>query len=168
MSLIPAAILCAACSDGSGGSGAAAVATPAPVRELAYQSEKRAGGAIAVKADVLGDVVVNQPVAIELTFTGNFDRALWLEIADSDDYRIEGDYRRVVDADSDNGQLGERIELVPLIPGKHYLRLVVSRSGGQDPRAVVVALPVKDESGQMPEPDKTIKSRIDFKSILNQ
>lgn len=144
----------------SGGANSGAAPQPQPV----YRSEVQAGGAIAVKTRVLSDVVVNQPVTVELLFPGNPRRSLWLDITDSDDYRINGDYRRYIQGGAKGGTLSETVELVPLVAGKHYLRMFVSDSRGQNPRSVVVALPVKDATGSVPRPEKKVRSRIDFES----
>ena len=133
------------------------------VKTVVKQSQMRAGGAIAVKTRVLGEVVVNQVVTVELSVVSQSSRGFWLTIADSDQFELLGDSERFIEGGA-AAKSSERIELIPLSPGKHYLRMTVSREAGDDARSVVVALKVKDESGTVPDNSKPVKNRIEFRS----
>lgn len=135
----------------------------AAARTVVVESQARAGGAIAVKSRLLGEVVLHQPVTVELSIAPGSFRSLWLTIVDSEHFELQGDYERHL---TNNGQwtITEQITLTPLSAGKHYLRMTLAHEDGSNPRSVVVALKVPGEAGESPAANQPPKARIEFQS----
>lgn len=156
--LVVAAPLLSACSRSS-------IAAPGeqPLQREVRNSPPQVGGAITSRTRVLGETRVNRMVVVEVELLAEPYRELWLDILDNDSYVLRGKSRRVLETRED-GAVVEYIELLPIRAGKHYLKMTVSETNGENPSAVVVALPVADARGKMPETPKENKSRIEFKA----
>lgn len=156
-------LIVSAAASGCSRGGVAEEKPTGPLHTEISQSVPRSGGAISAQSKILTPVVKGQPVVIELVFGTEPGQDLWLEIADSDAFELKGDYRRVLEVRK-KGVVKEYIQLTPLQAGKHYLKMTVSHAGGESPRALVVILPVVDDKGNMPEPQKEERSRVEFRA----
>lgn len=131
--------------------------------KVILQSQARAGGAIAVQTRVLTEVRLNQPVIVELTVSPGNYRQLWLTIADSEHFALQGEYQRWLGS-SHQQPVIEQITLTPLSAGKHYLRMTLAQEDGSNPRSVVVALKVVGDTDLLPAERELPKERIEFQS----
>lgn len=158
-------MLCACSGEGTSSANPVLAAAPVSiVRTTTTLSQIRAGSGIAAKTRVLSEVKINQPVTVELVLMAAPNQTLLVNIIESEDLQLHGDYRRVVES-NDDGRVTKMIELTPLKAGKHYLKMTVSEFDGSSPRSVAVILQVEDQTGTVPKTQSVTKDRIDFKAI---
>lgn len=150
------------CSGCSRGGIAAGEQGDSPRREVS-QSVPRSGGALSAQSKILTQVVIGKPVVVELIFGTDPRQDLWLDIAEDEGFELKGDYRRVLEVRK-RGVAKEYIQLTPLAPGKQYLKMTVSHAGGDNPRSLVVILPVEDAQGNVPEKARESRSRVEFQT----
>ena len=131
------------------------------IQVTAITSEANAGGRIAMKHSVVGDLQIHNAIMLELDFTLSAGQLLTLDFVDSEQYQFNDDPAAVYSAD-ERGRLILQLNLSPLTAGKIYIKFLASTTDGERMRSFSIPLQVKNSNGLLLKIDTVSKPRINL------
>lgn len=131
------------------------------IQVTAITSEANAGGRIAMKHSIVGDLQIHNTIMLELDFTLSAGQLLTLDFVDSELYQFNDDPAAVYNAD-ERGRLIVQLNLAPLTAGKIYIKFLASTTDGERIRSFSIPLQVKDSNGLLLKINTVSKPRINL------
>ena len=134
-------------------------ATVVKVRTIT--SHVNAGGRMAMKHSVAGEMQIGSSVTIGLDFILSPGQLLELEFVDNEQYQFI-QQPDVVYSTDDRGRLSVELRVTPLVAGKIYIKFLASTTDGQRVRSFSIPLKIKASDGLVPQTSGGPKSRINL------